>query len=149
MKAKRQSAIREIIAERPIRTQEDLASALSERGFAATQATVSRDIREMHLVKSLTEEGEYRYVQETRDERGMDGRLARILADSVIEMDNAGHLLIIRTISGSAHVAAEAIDTLHLPEIVGTIAGDNTILVIARTEESIPNLIQQFSEMLG
>ena len=149
MKAKRQSAIREIIAERPIRTQEDLASALSERGFAATQATVSRDIREMHLVKSLTEEGEYRYVQETRDERGMDGRLARILADSVIEMDYAGHLLIIRTISGSAHVAAEAIDTLHLPEIVGTIAGDNTILVIARTEESISSLIQQFSNMLG
>ncbi|MCR4708458.1 MAG: arginine repressor [Clostridiales bacterium] len=149
MKNDRQNLIREIIREKPVRTQAELAEELERRGMSVTQATLSRDIRSMHLIKVQGEDGEARYAPGEREDHGLSDRLARILRDSVISMDSAGNLAVIRTLSGSAHVAAEAIDTAAWPEVVGTIAGDNTILVIVRSEAQVQDVRAHFAGILG
>ena len=137
MKARRQALIREIVDTQSIQTQEELAQALREHGMVVTQATVSRDIKEMHLLKVLAEDGSYRYATMDKEEQGTSDRLIRMLADSVVGMDSANNLIVIRTLPGSAHVAGEAVDSLRWSEVLGTIAGDNTILVIARSNEDV------------
>ena len=144
MKAKRQALIREIVENQSIQTQEELADALREHGMVVTQATVSRDIKEMHLLKVLSEEGGYRYATMDKSEQGMNERLIRMLSDSVVDMSSANNLIVIHTLPGSAHVAGEAVDSLHWPEVLGTIAGDNTILVIVRTNEEVDAVMKRF-----
>lgn len=144
MKAKRQALIREIVEAQSIQTQEELAEALRAHGMVVTQATVSRDIREMHLLKVLAEDGSYRYATMEKSDSGMNDRLIRMLSDSVVEMNSANNLIVIHTLPGSAHVAAEAIDSLRWPETIGTIAGDNTILVIVRTNEEVDTVMKRF-----
>lgn len=144
MKAKRQALIREIVEAQSIQTQEELAEALRAHGMVVTQATVSRDIREMHLLKVLAEDGSYRYATMEKSDSGMNDRLIRMLSDSVVEMNSANNLIVIHTLPGSAHVAAEAIDNLKWPETIGTIAGDNTILVIVRTNEEVDAVMKRF-----
>lgn len=144
MKAKRQAMIREIVESQSIQTQEELAEALRARGMVVTQATVSRDIKELHLLKVLAEDGGYRYATMDKSEQGTSDRLIRMLADSVVDMASANNLIVIHTLSGSAHVAGEAVDSLKWPEVLGTIAGDNTILVIVRSNEEVENVIRRF-----
>ena len=144
MKAKRQALIREIVESQCIQTQEELADALARHGMVVTQATVSRDIKEMHLLKVLSEEGGYRYATMDKSEQGMNERLIRMLSDSVVDMNSANNLIVIHTLPGSAHVAGEAVDSLHWPEVLGTIAGDNTILVIARSNEDVDAVLRRF-----
>ena len=144
MKAKRQALIREIVEAQSIQTQEELAEALRAHGMVVTQATVSRDIREMHLLKVLAEDGSYRYATMEKSDSGMNDRLIRMLSDSVVEMNSANNLIVIHTLPGSAHVAGEAVDSLHWAEILGTIAGDNTILVIVRTNEEVDAVMKRF-----
>ena len=144
MKAKRQALIREIVEAQSIQTQEELAEALRAHGMVVTQATVSRDIREMHLLKVLSEDGSYRYATMEKSDAGMNDRLIRMLSDSVVEMNSANNLIVIHTLPGSAHVAAEAIDNLKWPEAIGTIAGDNTILVIVRSNEEVDTVMKRF-----
>ena len=148
MKAKRQALIREIVEAQSIQTQEELAEALREHGMVVTQATVSRDIREMHLLKVLAEDGSYRYATMEKGDTGVSDRLIRMLADSVVEMNYANNLIVIRTLPGSAHVAAEAVDNLKWPEVLGTIAGDNTILVIARANDEVETVIKRFRSII-
>lgn len=148
MKAKRQALIREIVEKQSIQTQEELAEALRIQGMVVTQATVSRDIKEMHLLKVLSDDGSYRYATMEKGEQGTNDRLIRMLADSVLEMNSANNLIVIRTLPGSAHVAGEAVDSLKWPEILGTIAGDNTILVIVRTNEEVDYVIRRFREII-
>ena len=148
MKAKRQALIREIVEAQSIQTQEELAEALRARGLVVTQATVSRDIREMHLLKVLAEDGSYRYATMEKSDAGMSDRLIRMLADSVVDMNSANNLIVIHTLPGSAHVAAEAIDNLKWPETIGTIAGDNTILVIARSNEDVEPVLRRFRALI-
>ena len=148
MKAKRQALIREIVEAQSIQTQEELAEALRAHGMVVTQATVSRDIREMHLLKVLAEDGSYRYATMEKSDSGMNDRLIRMLSDSVVEMNSANNLIVIHTLPGSAHVAAEAIDNLKWPEVLGTIAGDNTILVIVRSNEEVDVVIKRFSSII-
>ncbi|MGN0759149.1 MAG: arginine repressor [Candidatus Ventricola sp.] len=144
MKAKRQALIREIVENQSIQTQEELADALREHGMVVTQATVSRDIKEMHLLKVLSEEGGYRYATMDKSEQGMNERLIRMLSDSVVDMSSANNLIVIHTLPGSAHVAGEAVDSLRWPEVLGTIAGDNTILVIVRSNEDVDAVLRRF-----
>ena len=144
MKAKRQALIREIVENQSIQTQEELADALREHGMVVTQATVSRDIKEMHLLKVLSEEGGYRYATMDKSEQGMNERLIRMLLDSVVDMSSANNLIVIHTLPGSAHVAGEAVDSLRWPEVLGTIAGDNTILVIVRSNEDVDAVLRRF-----
>jgi len=148
MKAKRQALIREIVEAQSIQTQEELAEALRKHGMVVTQATVSRDIREMHLFKVLAEDGSYRYATMEKGDTGVSDRLIRMLADSVVEMNYANNLIVIRTLPGSAHVAAEAVDNLKWPEVLGTIAGDNTILVIVRANEEVEAVIKRFRSII-
>ena len=144
MKAKRQALIREIVENQSIQTQEELADALREHGMVVTQATVSRDIKEMHLLKVLSEEGGYRYATMDKSEQGMNERLIRMLSDSVVDMSSANNLIVIHTLPGSAHVAGEAVESLRWPEVLGTIAGDNTILVIVRSNEDVDAVLRRF-----
>lgn len=148
MKAKRQALIREIVEAQSIQTQEELAEALRVRGVVATQATVSRDIREMHLLKVLDENGGYRYATMERNDTGVNDRLIRMLSDSVVEINSANNLIVIHTLPGSAHVAAEAIDNLKWSETIGTIAGDNTILVIVRSNDEVESVIRRFRGLI-
>ena len=131
-----------------IQTQEELAEALRAHGMVVTQATVSRDIREMHLLKVLAEDGSYRYATMEKSDSGMNDRLIRMLTDSVVEMNSANNLIVIHMLPGSAHVAAEAIDNLKWPETIGTIAGDNTILVIVRTNEEVDTVMKRFHSII-
>ena len=144
MKAKRQALIREIVESQSIQTQEELAEALRQHGMVVTQATVSRDIKEMHLLKVLAEDGGYRYSTMDKSEQGMNERLIRMLTDSVVDMQSANNLIVIRTLPGSAHVAGEAVDSLKWAEILGTIAGDNTILVIVRSNDEVDMVMRRF-----
>ena len=148
MKAKRQALIREIVENQSIQTQEELADALAAHGMVVTQATVSRDIKEMHLLKVLSEEGGYRYATMDKSEQGMNERLIRMLADSVVDMSSANNLIVIHTLPGSAHVAGEAVDSLRWPEVLGTIAGDNTILVIVRSNEDVDSVLRRFRSIV-
>ena len=148
MKAKRQALIREIVGEQSIQTQEELAEALREHGMVVTQATVSRDIKEMHLLKVLSEDGSYRYATMEKGNQGVNDRLIRMLADSVVEINSVNNLIVIRTLPGSAHVAAEAVDSLKWPELLGTIAGDNTILVIVRANDEVDTIVRRFRSIV-
>ena len=148
MKSTRHSLILEIIEQKDIETQEELAEELKRRGVKVSQATVSRDIKELRLLKVLSDHGGYKYATVERAEKGMSERFIRILSESVISLDNVGNLIVIKTLSASANAAAEAIDSMKWSEVLGSIAGDNTILVIARSEEAVESLMARFNTLI-
>ena len=148
MKSTRHSLILEIIEQKDIETQEELAEELKRRGVKVTQATVSRDIKELRLLKVLSDHGGYKYATVERAEKGMSERFIRILSESVISLDNVGNLIVIKTLSASANAAAEAIDSMKWSVVLGSIAGDNTILVIARSEEAVESLMARFNTLI-
>lgn len=133
MKVERQSKILELIVKKEIGTQEALTDELLKAGFAATQATVSRDIREMKLTKVAMSDGKLRYVAFKSTEDTMTEKYTRILLDGFISMDNAQNILVIKTVSGMAMAVAAALDYMSFPEIVGSIAGDDTIMCAVRS----------------
>ena len=149
MKTKRQNEIIRLIASRDIETQEELASELRALGYKVTQATVSRDIRELRLIKVASKGGGFKYAKPDRHEIAVSERLTRILSDSLVNVDSSGNIIVVKTLSGSANVAAEALDNLGWPEILGTIAGDNTIFIVTRTEADtteITNRIRRLTD---
>lgn len=148
MKSARQIAILDIIAENAIETQEELADALRAHGFQVTQATVSRDIKELRLLKSLSADGIYRYVTSDKNENSLNERLIRMFSDTVISIDHAYNQIVIKTLSATASIAAETIDSLQWPEILGTIAGENTILMIVRSVEEVRTVIERLNAMI-
>ena len=135
MKTKRHAMILKLIASEEIDTQEELARLLSAQGFTVTQATVSRDIKELRLIKVLTGDG----LQE---------RFIRLFSNCVVSITSSGNLIVLKTMAGSAAVAAEAIDSLKWPEIAGSIAGDNTIFVAVREGKNVTDLIKKFQKMM-
>ncbi len=149
MKSKRHAMITRLIAAQNIETQEELAGILREHGFSVTQATVSRDIKELRLVKVLTSEGRYRYATVEKAEADMQERFIQMFTNCVLSVNSAGNLIVLKTLTGSASAAAEAIDGFQWPEIIGTIAGDNTILVIIKNIEDVDDIIGRFHEMIG
>ncbi|MDO4572153.1 MAG: arginine repressor [Clostridia bacterium] len=148
MKAKRHDMISKLIASQNIETQEELASILCEHGFAVTQATVSRDIKELRLIKVLTPEGRYRYATVEKAEADMQERYVRMFANCVLSVTSSGNIVIIKTISGSAAAAGEAIDSMKWPDIVGSIAGDNTIFAVVREGRSVSDVIKKFQKLM-
>jgi transcriptional regulator of arginine metabolism len=131
MKQLRQRAIRDLVAQRPIRTQQELATALRERGFRTTQATISRDVAELGLIKS-PRDGTQAYALPPRlveAEASGEERLRKLLADLPIEIREAGSVLVVRTLPGSAHAIAAALDRARWPDVAGSIAGDDTVFV--------------------
>ncbi len=148
MKSARQIAILEMIAERPVETQEELADALRNHGFHVTQATVSRDIKELRLVKALSGDGTYRYVTSEKSENTLNERMVRMFSETVLSIAYTYNQIVIKTLSASANIAAETIDSLQWPEILGTIAGDNTILMIVRSVEEVKPVVDRLNAMI-
>ncbi len=148
MKYSRHSKILEIINKHEIETQEDLARNLCDNGFNVTQATVSRDIKELRLIKVLTREGRYKYATLKQHESSMSDRFRKLFRDSVISFDFAGNMIVIKTLVGAANAAAAAMDALDLEDVVGSIAGDDTIFVLIRDVENIPGAIKVFEGLL-
>lgn len=148
MKASRQITILEIISGKDVETQEELADELRAHGFQVTQATVSRDIKELRLSKVLGQNGGYHYAASEKNDNGLNDRLIRMFSDTVLTMNSAYNQIIIHTLSGSANIAAEALDNLQWPEILGTIAGDNTILMIVRSIEDVKPVMERLNGMM-
>ncbi|SHJ30067.1 arginine repressor [Desulfofundulus thermosubterraneus] len=148
MKARRQRLILEIIRQQVIETQEELAEALRAAGFPVTQATVSRDIRELGLVKVPGEGNIFRYAApgETPPLR-RDERLKRLLRSSVQFMDFSENLVVVKTLPGEAQGVASAIDQASWPEVIGTVAGDDTILVIVKPKKLVTTVLQRLNEL--
>lgn len=148
MKTVRQVTILDIIEKNDIETQEELADALRMRGIQVTQATVSRDIKELRLLKVLTPAGSYKYATADKAENGLTDRFIRMLAESVLSVADSGNMIVVKTLSGSAAVAAEALDSFHWPEVLGTIAGDNTIFMVIRSVEEVQSVIARIQDMM-
>ena len=133
MKSKRQSKIMEIIAGRNVETQEQLLALLEEEGFRCTQATMSRDNKELRIVKELTNLGSYRYTASAGEAAGsFSARLNTIFRECVTSVDYAQNIIIIRTLPGLASAAASAIDAMGMNKVVGSLAGDDTVMVVMR-----------------
>lgn len=148
MKSARHNLILEIIEDKDIETQEELAEELKNHGVKVTQATVSRDIKELRLLKVLSENGGYKYATVERAEKGLNDRFIRILTESIVNMEAVGNLMVIKTLSASAAAACEAIDSMKWNEVLGTIAGDNTALIIGRSPEAIEIIQNRFHNLL-
>ena len=133
MKSQRQAKILEIIANRNVETQEQLLAALQSEGFRGTQATISRDIKELRIVKELTSLGTYRYTVSNSDiGNSFSARLNTIFRECVISFDYAQNLVVLRTLPGLASAAGSAIDAMNLSTIVGSLAGDDTVMIVMR-----------------
>lgn len=148
MKKSRHSEIIELIEMYEIETQEELAERLKEAGFQVTQATVSRDIRELHLSKIPCGRGKQKYVLLRQDESQLSDKYIRVLSDGFVSMDMAQNILVIKTVAGMAMAVAAALDAIKFKEIVGSIAGDDTIMVAVRTTEETKILMEKIEQML-
>lgn len=148
MKRDRQSKILEIIQKYDVMTQEELAERLGAQGFNVTQATVSRDIRELKLNKIPLPGGGQKYAVPGKEESSMENRFVRVLRDGFLSMDTAQNILVIRTVSGMAMAVAAALDAHEFKEVVGCIAGDDTIFVAVRTQEATEEMKEKLQNIL-
>ena len=149
MKSKRQQEILRIIGEKGIETQDQLLSELRVRGVQSTQATISRDIKELHLVKELTGYGVYKYaVSERKTSLNFAGRLRTIFKEGVTSFDLAQNIVVIKTMPGLASAACAALDGMDIPDMVGSLAGDDTAVLIMRTNEAAVAFCDEIHKML-
>ena len=149
MKERRQRAILTLVSTRPVRSQEDLAELLERQGFEATQATISRDIKELGLAKVPMKDGnahQFKYVLPSADV-SFTSRLHRLVAELVSSVKSSVNLIVLRTPPGSGMMLAAAIDEAQWPEIIGTIGGDDTILVIVQDPKDTPIIVQRFTDL--
>ena len=149
MKEQRQSTILGLIQKKDIETQEDLAQALENEGFSVTQATVSRDIRELKLTKVASRSGGQKYVALANFEQQVSEKVIRVFKDAFVSMDYAGNIVVIRTLTGMGNAVASAIDAFNFSEIVGTLAGDDTIFCAVKHLDHIGEVMNQFKDILN
>ena len=142
MKVKRQSKILELIRENDIETQEMLADLLNKAGFNVTQATVSRDIRELKLTKATMQSGKQKYVARAKESSFVTERLNRVFRDGIVSIDYAQNIVVIKTLVGMAMAVAAALDSMENSEIMGTIAGDDTIFCVVKNESKAVKLTE-------
>lgn len=148
MKSRRQAKILELIREHEINTQEGLISKLRENGFEVTQATVSRDIKELKLQKTLTADGKYRYVAAAKTPSSLTENFDSLFSASVLSVDYAGNMIVIKTVSGMAQGACAAMDAVELSGVLGTIAGDDTIFVVAKNEGAAVSVASRLKKLI-
>lgn len=150
MKIRRQKKLKEIIESMEIETQVELAEQLREQGFEVTQATISRDIKELGLVKVPTGPNTSRYSLSARMPIGNAyERIKRMFRDNVISLDFSENLILIRSLPGTAQAVASCIDNIEWKEILGSVAGDDTIMVIVKPKEAVPSLMKKFEDLMG
>lgn len=148
MKSKRHTKILEIIRKYNIETQEELSDRLEQEGFAVTQATVSRDIRELKLTKVSGENGRQKYVALVENHVDMSEKYIRVFKDGFFSMDMAQNILVIKTVAGMAMAVAAALDAMDCHEIVGSIAGDDTIMCAVKTVDDTENLMKRLRKIV-
>jgi len=150
LKTRRQVRIMEIIRDQIVETQEDLAGRLQREGIPVTQATVSRDIKEMRLVKVSTGDGRYRYALPEESRRSdISERILRIVRESVVSFDHSGNIVVVNTLAATAQGVAEAIDMMHAEEVIGTLAGERTVLVVVRPPEAVDRFLDRLRRLVG
>jgi transcriptional regulator of arginine metabolism len=147
MRYSRQDKILELIGDHEIDTQEKLAALLKKSGYKVTQATISRDIKELQLVKTMTPAGRYRYAVNAGSEQPASDRFVNIFRETVQSVEYSGNIIVIKTLSGCANAACEAIDSLRFTNILGSIAGDNTLLLVADESANVAAIAARFNEM--
>ena len=149
MKNDRQALILEIIAGQAIETQSQLMEELAKRGVKSTQATLSRDIKQLRLVKEQSEAGKYRYsIAKSADRSDQEERLGRIFRESVTSFDTAQNLVVVKTMPGLANAAAAALDAMAIPGLVGTLAGDDTLFLAMRDVKNAEEFCEEIQSML-
>lgn len=149
MKSRRHFAICEILAHQHITTQEELCEALKHRGYDVTQATVSRDIKELHLIKIPDQNGYHYSLPESQGTRASHDRLQRVFRDFVINIDYCDNLIVIKTLPGSAQSVALLVDSSAIPNIMGTVAGDDTIFSAVKPREAVSEVAAMFRGLLS
>ena len=146
-RASRHAKILELIGEKEIETQEELAKELNRLGYNITQATVSRDINELGLVKVNGAAKKYRYAyQDVRD--NVSNKIMNLFRECVVSVKSTKNLIVVKTLNGCGSQAGTAVDKLNMPEILGSVAGDDTLLVIARSDEDVPAVLDKFQDIL-
>jgi len=148
MKTKRQSKMLELIRKNEIETQEEILAYLVQEGFSVTQATVSRDIRELKLTKIATTSGKQKYAVLNENSTDMTEKYVRVLKDGYVSMDMAQNILVIKTVSGMANAVCASLDAMNIHEIVGTIAGDDTIMCAIRTTEDTIAIMKKLRKIV-
>jgi transcriptional regulator of arginine metabolism len=149
MKIARHAKIIDLINSYDIETQEELAERLNKEGFTVTQATVSRDIRELKLTKISLNGGKQKYAVMQSHSAGMDEKYLRVLRDGFVSMDMAQNILVVKTVSGMAMAVAAAIDSMHWPEVAGCIAGDDTIMCAIRSVDDTLLVMDKINRTIG
>ena len=150
MRYSRQDNILEIIAENEIETQDALAEKLAESGFNVTQATISRDIKELQLIKTLSSSGRYKYAAAPQTPAtGVSSRFHKIFKNTVSSVTSSGNIIVLKTLPGCANAAGEAIDSLSAEGVLGCLAGDNTVFVVVDAPEHVAGIVKKFSEIMG
>ncbi|MFC4558764.1 transcriptional regulator AhrC/ArgR [Virgibacillus kekensis] len=147
-KIQRHIKIRELITEGEVETQDELVDHLKALGYNVTQATVSRDIKELHLVKVPSVNGRYKYSLPADQRFNPHDKLKRLIMDAFVKIEHAGHFIVLKTLPGNAHAIGVLIDNLEWEEIMGTICGDDTCLIICRTEQESASIQNRFLNML-
>ncbi len=148
MKSGRHAKILEIVSEYPVETQDEIIARLKEAGYKATQATISRDIKDLRLVKTLGSDGKYRYLSAANRNADLRTGFTRLFTTSVISVETAQNLVVIKTLSGMANAVCAAMDSTENAAIVGTIAGDDTIFVACRTGDSAAALTESLKQYI-
>ena len=148
MRYSRQNKIIELITNNEIDTQEKLVTMLRECGYEVTQATISRDIKELQLVKTLTSSGKYKYTVHKSQDLPVSERFVKIFRETITSVNASGNIVVVKTLSGCANAAGEAIDTSNFEHIIGSLAGDNTLLLIADSPDNVPKILEDFENML-
>lgn len=149
MKISRQTKILEIIENNVVETQEDLAARLRDEGYNVTQATISRDIRELKLTKLATENGRQKYASITTTDSEISERLIRVFRDAVVKVDFAQNIIVIKTLAGMGMAVAFAVDNMENIDILGSIAGDDTVFCVVRTHNQAVEFIQKLTRIIN
>jgi len=144
----RQNKILDIINTHEVETQERLAALLKKSGYRVTQATISRDIKELQLVKTLSTTGKYKYTVGASVDQPISDRYVKIFKETIQTVAYSGNVIVVKTLSGCANAAAEAIDTLNFPNVLGSIAGDNAVFVVVSDPSNAPALVNRFTDMI-
>lgn len=148
MRISRQNKILELIDKYEIETQDKLVSMLKDHGYDATQATISRDIKELQLIKILSSTGKYKYATASSQQGPMSDRFSNIFRETVKSIAHSGNIVLLKTLSGCANAAGEALDTLSMPHVIGSVAGDNTIMFVTDDPANTPEVVAALETML-
>lgn len=148
MRYSRQNKILDIINSNEVETQDKLVSLLKKSGYKVTQATVSRDIKELQLVKTLSPSGKYKYTVGTNNDQPVTERFIKIFKDTILTVAFSGNIIVVKTLTGCANAACEAIDSLNVQNIIGTIAGDSTVFVVVNEPVNVSGIVGRFNELI-